>query len=419
MKRLLLIGTWLLLSAFGPAPRIFDPLAAPGAPPPSGPRTLLVFMDGTRNDPGSNTNVYKLFRAVVTDRATTGRVDTAAFYIEGVGTGADIAGAVAGVGFAQRVQQAYAWLLRTWRPGDHIAIFGFSRGAYSGRAVAGMLEYGGLPAQPIADRDRSVAMASSLFFAIKERKASAARRLQKAREVAANKGYPVLTPHIPVTFMGLWDTVEALGDPFDGANLYDLPNTRYGDQLCNVEHAAHAISADDNRNRTYRPVLLTGGHLLADCPGGAGNGVIDTRVDEVWFTGAHSDVGGSEAGSYRQRQLGGVTLNWMLSRATALVLLPGAAPFPARPLDSSGDGYRSAPIGGRLARTLAIRQRMTDGLYRSGHVVIHQSVVDNLAARRRAPYELDWAGQFPECFQSSGTTALYRNGPGCRIDIAQ
>jgi uncharacterized protein (DUF2235 family) len=413
MKRLLLIGAWLLLSAFGPAPRIFDPLTAPGAPPPPpGPCTLLVFMDGTSNNPATNTNVYKLFTAVVADRTKTGARDTAAFYIEGVGTGLRFIGAATGWGLSYRVRQAHAWLMQTWRPDDRIVIFGFSRGAFSARALAGMLEYAGLPAEPVTDRRQAQAMADALFAAVKQDGAPAAQRRESVLETLKRNHFPPLKPHVPVAFMGLWDTVEAMGNPLAGRNPYDLPNANYGDQLCNVAKAAHALSADDNRNRSYRPVLLTGAHLLADCPDA---GDIDARVSEVWFTGAHSDVGGKETKKYAGWKLGGVALNWMLAEAAPLQLFGDITPFPQDPLAISGNGQAAFSDLKAMSRTLAIQQRIVDGLYLAGYIAVHQSVIDNLKARQRQPYEFDWAATFPKCFDRTGPTAIFREQPGCRI----
>ena len=416
MRLVWLLGAWFLLSAFGPKPQLFEPPPADA----SQPRTLLVFLDGTRNDSGTNTNIHKLFRAVVDDRTANARADTIAFYIEGVGTGYRVIGVATGWGISHRVRQAYGWLLHHRRPGDRIAIFGFSRGAYSARILASMLQHAGLPAQPVTDRARALAMADALFDAVKQRQATAATRMANARRAAARRGDPPLIPHVPIAFLGLWDTVEALGDPTDDPALVDLPNTRYGDQLCNVEQAAHAVAADDNRAAVYRPVLLTGPHLLADCPQGAGQGGIDGRVQEVWFTGAHSDVGGSEAGDYRGRQLGGVTLNWMLAQPAigpgGMALLPPDTRFPENPMDASGNGFRSTPIGKAQPRSLAIRQRSVDRLYNGGMIKLHPSVISNVQQRARQPHEFDWVAAFPSCFDIANAMAVFRQAqPGCPL----
>lgn len=128
-----------------------------------------------------------------------------------------------------------------------------------------------------------------------------------------------------VRVLGLWDTVEALGVPDYGSRWrhrngikpkfvdIDVPNPLYGDQLCNVELAYHALSIDDNREWIFTPLPLTRKHLFASCPGGAG-----AKVREVWFSGAHSDVGGGYSGSL----LSGVSLNWMLNNLRGEGILP-------------------------------------------------------------------------------------------------
>lgn len=153
---------------------------------------------------------------------------------------------------------------------------------------------------------------------------------------------------VPVKVLGLWDTVQALGvlpmlgqrtklafrstapdgkvDGTDG-NVDD-PNGRYGERLCNVEYAFQALSLDDNRATVFTPLLLSRSHLFTHCLGGKGyraspgyetfdNPMFDDKgnikkghLQEVWFSGAHADVGGG----YLNGSLNGVSLNWMLEQ---------------------------------------------------------------------------------------------------------
>ena len=100
--------------------------------------------------------------------------------------------------------------------------------------------------------------------------------------------------------------MEALGLP-DGLENIDEPNERYADQLCNIKAAAHALSIDDNRARAFTPLLLTRKHLLEEqCDSGKVDNV--GKISEVWFSGAHADVGGG----YDDTHISGISLNWML-----------------------------------------------------------------------------------------------------------
>jgi uncharacterized protein (DUF2235 family) len=247
----------------------------------------------------------------------------------------------------------------------------------------------------VTDRKQAQAMADHLFTAVKAKEAKAADRRGRVQATLQKYHHPAMVARVPVMFLGLWDTVEAMGNPLAGSNPYDLPSKNYGDQLCNVTRAAHALSADDNRNRSYRPVLLTGAHLLADCPDAGG---IDAGVSEVWFTGDHSDIGGKEAGKHKNRQLGGVTLNWMLAAAAPFDLLPGHAPFPQTPDAVSGNGQDSLPDGKAQARAAAIRLRTADRLYRSAMIDVPASVLLNLEVRPRAGHEFEWGRQLPRLF---------------------
>ena len=146
---------------------------------------------------------------------------------------------------------------------------------------------------------------------------------------------------VKVKVLGLWDSVEALGLPdlrqkvtlsFNSKPPHvdvDNPNKRYGEKLCNVEWAFHAMSIDDNRATTFTPLLISRSHLFARCPFvNDGNKkasksttfyspLLDEKgnvkaghLQEVWFSGAHSDVGGG----YLSGSLSNVSLNWMLAQ---------------------------------------------------------------------------------------------------------
>lgn len=324
-------------------------------PPASslGPRKLAVFFDGTSNHVAQGTNTSELFVLAKEQR------DIGTFYVEGVGAKGKPIGLAMAWGIGERVRLAYAYLAEHYRPGDDIYIFGFSRGAYSGRILASMLYHAGLPGQPLSSITAEE-LANLVFDAYKcpmlqsdevcsnPGEWSSAKRIENVNTALSRYQLPRVVP-APVRFMGLWDTVEALGWP-DYKEDVDVPNPRYADQLCNVKRAAHAVSLDDNRARIFTPILLTRRHLLSDCAltemsdlkGKELDAAIDMRineiVDEVWFPGAHADVGGGYEGE--QGGLSGVSLNWMITMADreGLKLRPSAdGPLP-RPQDHLADG---------------------------------------------------------------------------------
>lgn len=392
-----------------------------------GPRKIAVFFDGTENGPASQTNVYKLYRQVRT------MPEVSTFYEEGVGFGKKSIGAGTGWGIDLRTQQAYAFLLQHYRRGDSIYVFGFSRGAFTARILSAMLQYAGLPehyrnanvcalaGQPALDPDLQCALrvSEAVYRSYKGDKAAAAR----TRDIAVSVNDMGLAPSmpVPVAVLGLWDTVEALGlvDTLEaiqvklGIDVKPDPgerNKRYGDQLCNVGAAFQALSIDDNRADLFTPKLLTLPHLYDKCAGPAApRALYDyARVNEVWFPGAHSDVGGGyDDCKPGHGCLSDISLNWMmrqLSRGSAPLF-----PVPLPVLEMRGQ-YRvhDAQNGNMLYRRVNrdIRALTSASTYNGGKPKIHCSAIQQLAGGKPMAYQFDWGIR-------SGSSFSGREGKGC------
>lgn len=305
-------------------------------------KKLAIFFDGTANNVESDTNVKRLHSLV----SLQNKSNLTTLYVEGVGVGNDVLGAGLGMGFENRVVLAYNFLRNNYRSGDSIYIFGFSRGAFQARALTSMLQYIGLPDQssndPTIQFDKQVAEATALFNDMKE--GFLHRRYPCNIATARGRdGYKSRQ----VKVLGLWDTVGALGGDICRwpqrlvhktgitplhVNI-DEPNIRYGDQLRNVDNVLHAVSLDDNREWIFTPLLVSREHLLAmkrlprrdeplalltdHCPPGTVSidpttgtlNDVPSLISEVWFPGAHSDVGGG----YADSALAGLSLNWMIT----------------------------------------------------------------------------------------------------------
>ena len=338
------------------------------------PRKIVIFFDGTANDEGSDTNVKRLHSLITLQD----RKDIASLYILGVGTNVDPIGLAMGSGINARVTLAYEFILNHYQhktadmKADEIYIFGFSRGAFAARILTTMLHYAGIVKETgTPDKTRHTVLIpwSADDCAVKQvAKPSTQRRFtpKELSELVHSATFPGFncgdadhyqdrsrylkaslaindlesvvgadnSISIPVKVLGLWDTVEALGSPRVVKNLMipfrstppvtnvDDPNLRYGEKLCNVEVAYHAMSIDDNRATIFTPLLLSRQHLFVGCPNG--KGLLDAArkikqgsLQEVWFSGAHSDVGGG----YANGALSGVSLNWMLNRIKCKGLL--------------------------------------------------------------------------------------------------
>ena len=318
--------------------------------PTQEPRKIAIFFDGTHNDEASDTNVKKLHSLV----ALQDRQGLATLWIEGVGTGIDLPGMAFGYGTSARVRLAFEFLLHQYRNGDQIYIFGFSRGAWNARVLASMLFNTGLPKWPGHTAEQTADTAFSVFkgtYRPSDAERAACDQLDQLQQLGHEQRRAAVqqclralrfqgAESVSVDVLGLWDTVEALGFPDWGQRALnkvgikplevdvDTPNRRYGDQLCNVRLALQALSIDDNREWIFTPLPLTRRHLFDGCPKLDGTHIVNAdgkvqpgSLKEVWFAGAHSDVGGGYATSL----LSGVSLNWMLEELKSSGLVPTEA----------------------------------------------------------------------------------------------
>jgi len=295
-----------------------------------GRRKIVVFFDGTHNDEVSDTNVKRLHSLV----ALRDQPELYTLYVEGVGTGSDVLGMGAGSGIGARVRLGYEFVLQHYRvpepgqpPKDEIYIVGFSRGAYTARILNSLLYRAGVPKKPA---EKTYTEAAEYVYEAVTGHFDYARNaaVRTPAQIAASLGKHSMHPNAPVRIraLALWDTVAALGLPEwslrladkTGGEAYrpdiDDPSRRYGDTLCNVDEAYQALSIDDDREWIFTPLPLTRAHLFEGCQGA----MRTIKLREVWFAGAHSDVGGG----YEDTQLSGVSLNWMITQLAGTGLLP-------------------------------------------------------------------------------------------------
>lgn len=284
-------------------------------------RNLVVCLDGTGNKPkaGVGTNVELLYSLL--DLSDPER--QIAYYDPGVGTFAAagawtrlarffsrILGLLFGIGLRENLGQAYTWVIDNYRPGDRIYIFGFSRGAFTARALAGMLYWVGAFRRG-ADNLVPYAVSAYAFRAEPkpgntpdpEKTAKKFKPLNHMSEVYAQPVDAQGHRAVPIQYLGVWDTVRA-----GGILGWDLrwPGTR---KLANVQHGRHAISIDEKR-RPYREYQVD--QALID------NGT----MEEAWFAGVHSDVGGTfDKEGDTDEKLSTIALRWVAEDAVAHGLL--------------------------------------------------------------------------------------------------
>ncbi|SFD57622.1 DUF2235 domain-containing protein [Paracidovorax konjaci] len=311
--------------------------AAPG-------RNLVLLFDGTGNILGNeqDTNVVKLLRMLDKGPAADGQgPEQLVYYDPGVGTanvfpaanpGSELretaerlAGLALGSGVFPNIAGAYEFLVRTYREGDRIYLLGFSRGAFTARAVAGMVNMYGLihpEGLPLLD-----SLVRTYFAPPRRRNRAGTRQREEfARDVIDNFSLG-RTPL--VHFVGVWDTVESIGSGALGGikitNSTDFARKRF-------VHVRHAMSLYESR-RPYTPRRYTDPQFTAqERP--------QRSFAQRWFRGVHSDVGGS----YARDGLSQITLRWMAEEAFAQGLrLDRSQLRPGDPLTAMHDQAYDCP----------------------------------------------------------------------------
>ncbi|MBB94080.1 MAG: hypothetical protein CML68_05670 [Rhodobacteraceae bacterium] len=277
------VSRWLgLLTRTEPAPEVRD---RPG-------RVHVIVMDGTMStlEPGQETNaglVYKLCAEV--------GAPLLVHYEKGVQwpnwrTTLDV---LQGKGTSRKIRRAYGKLASRYRPGDRIFLFGFSRGAFAARSLAGVIDMVGL-LTPEHATHRNVRMAYRHYEQNPYGHAAAAFSRQYCHPHGA----------VEIEMVGVWDTVKALG--LRVPILWRLVRSRHSYHNHNlgpsVKAGFQALALDETR-LAYEPVMWR------TPPGWKG------RLEQVWFSGTHGDVGGQLDGVSEARPRSNVSLVWMLERA--------------------------------------------------------------------------------------------------------
>jgi uncharacterized protein (DUF2235 family) len=354
------------------------------------PKNLIFCADGTWNGPGGDdmtdkaTNVFRLFvnldgeddpgSTLLADEQERnlqrdGAIAQSAKYLHGVGDSRNplvrLLGGTVGAGLIARIVRGYTYLSRNYRPGDRIFIVGFSRGAYTARALAGMIAARGLldaTQYDLADKETAYRLGMSVWYAYREAASQKNPDLfGRLQEVLS--GLPQLfVQHdeaklvdTEIEAVAVWDTVGSLGIPEftlqrERVDAFQFADTRLSGK---VHHGLHAVAVDEQR-ADFTPTLWDP----------------DARIVQVLFPGAHSDVGGGYATDEFQSGLSDCSLAWMTGELTKLGLLFARSPkYVPNPRESSPlhqpwrdppwnilpSRARNFPKGLRLSRCLVAR----------------------------------------------------------------
>ncbi|POX56343.1 hypothetical protein C3489_06245 [Streptomyces sp. Ru71] len=261
-------------------------------------KRLVVCCDGTWNfaDQPSKTNVAKV--ALSVRQGSAAGKEQRIYYHSGVGTQRSerLRGGAFGVGLSRNVEDAYRFLVETYEPDDELFLFGFSRGAFTARSLAGLVRNSGILRREHSDRMRE---AWSLYR----------NRIEQPNGAACTLFRRSYAHETEIRFIGVWDTVGALGIPVPDAAALQPAVNRFNHRWAFhdtelsgwVNGAFHALAIDEKRS-VFRPTLW---HQRPDA---AQHG---QELKQVWFAGVHLDVGGG----YEEAGLSDVTLLWMVDQA--------------------------------------------------------------------------------------------------------
>ncbi|POY36335.1 hypothetical protein C3K47_11345 [Solitalea longa] len=308
-------------------------------------KRIIICCDGTWNKPGDYpTNVQRIFEGILPEATICvdgkeTRIPQLAYYVKGVGTSGWFdrwIGGITGKGIDENIMDAYKFLIGNYSPGDELYLFGFSRGAYTVRSLAGMVRNCGILKPQkfnlfsdayLLYRARSNNQFNINKIKSEELKALILKYSQKLK--AENKKEILFHPdsgfmalfkrrnsicfdkltkefNIPIKFIGVWDTVGALGIPTQFALFSKNKKYRFHDvQLSSyIENAYHALAVDERRTN-FKPTLWETSKKNIK------NGEKKQTLEQVWFPGVHSDIGGG----YKTKGLSFIALLWMIDKA--------------------------------------------------------------------------------------------------------
>jgi uncharacterized protein (DUF2235 family) len=368
-------------------------------------KRIIICCDGTWNEPEKlseerivPTNVLLMVRAI---RPHAGdKVDQVVFYETGLGTGAlgkfnrVVAGAT-GLGISGHIQSCYRFLANNYKPGDEIFLFGFSRGAYTARSLVGMIGAVGL----LEKADMEFLPEAYHYYRTEPSKRRGSKNYSLIERIRGE------VP--PIKFIGVWDTVGALGAPtpllrkLSGRFWAGFHDTELSDI---VENAVHAVAIDERRG-PFRPSLWTAANK-------------QTKIEQVWFCGVHSNVGGG----YPDAGLSDVALDWMLDRATecGLCIDEQCRKDKIKP-DALGHMEDSYSAGYRFLELFRVKPYLRPlGLPDTVNEKIHYSVLERLRHRTdyRPPNLVDGGTPLSELMDHRGQQLTLRVG-GVDIPVLQ
>jgi uncharacterized protein (DUF2235 family) len=274
-------------------------------------KRLVACTDGTWDKPGDlengksvDSNVCLIYQAVAKEAADgTQQVKV---YDTGVGSSYGwrdkLLGGTMGKGLDQKIMDMYSFLMLNYEPGDELYFFGFSRGAYTARSLAGFIRNCGIL------KPQYLHLLLKAFELYRERNAFTAPDSDLMVSFRRNYSIEDVTP---IHFVGVWDTVGSLGLPFTFLRMYNIEKYKFHDETLSssVRNAFQALSIDDRR-KLFQPTLWEVGNKKTSAP------LTHQTVEQRWFSGVHCNIGGG----YEDKGLSDGALLWMIEKAAGVGL---------------------------------------------------------------------------------------------------
>jgi uncharacterized protein (DUF2235 family) len=282
-------------------------------------KRIITCSDGTWNRPGDvdedvqvKTNVEIMYNCIAsTDSKGIAQVK---IYDEGVGTGHGfrdrVLGGITGLGLDKNIKDAYTFVCLNYEAGDELYFFGFSRGAYTARSLAGFIYNCGVL------KPQNIHLVDTVFGLYRDRNQYSTPtsdlmrsfRKQFCTHPLEGGSKELNDDLMPVKFIGVWDTVGSLGIPFSSMRLFSKNKYQFHDTKINskVENAYHALSVDDRR-KLFEPTLWEKTESVKKDPRHPQH----QNMEQRWFAGVHSNVGGG----YRDYTLSNIALDWLIDKS--------------------------------------------------------------------------------------------------------
>lgn len=342
-------------------------------------KRLIVCCDGTwqKLDSEYPTNVVKIAQAIKPSCDDDNKTPQIVFYDEGIGTGDKLDGIFGGAfgwGIDQNIQDAYRFLSLNYQPNDEIYLYGFSRGAYTVRSLAGLIRCSGLlERNKIRQADSAYKIYRDDDIKPDDKKAIKFRQENSHKDVR-------------ITLLGCWDTVGSLGVP-DQIPLLPIDewlNEKYKfhDTVLSsiINNALHAVAIDE-RKKVFDVTVM---QKSSNNP--------DQELEQIWFPGNHSCIGG---GSEEDSGLSDGALLWMIEESHRLggiefdttKVLKGINPNPKIPFDNELKGiFKAARVHLRKVdenplnlHHSVVKRWAALGDYQPENLAIHHAYLDNAA----------------------------------------